>query len=130
MAKSKKNETQPEPLFPWSILFSRSGQLPAEPDGSEAPALGEKKRPMTEKEGRAAFVLWIVCGLMLCILVALYAVSCTQGTAPDGESSRSGLWAAAGALTVIIILVVAAFDFRKAWKAQNKKAGKKPAEKK
>ena len=130
MAKSKKNDTQPEPLFPWSILFSRSGQLPAEPDGTEPQSLGEKKRPMTEKEGRAAFILWIVTGLMLCILVALYAVSCTRGTAPDGENSRSGLWAATGALAVIIILVVAAFDFRKAWKAQDKKAGRKPAAKK
>ena len=118
-------------LFPWSILFSRSGKLPAEADGSELTGSGEKNRPMTEKEGRAAFILWTVSGLVLCILVALYAVSCTRGTAPDGESSRSGLWAAAGALAVIIILVVAAFDIRKAWKAQQKnRAGKKPAAKK
>lgn len=130
MAKSKNNEKQPEPLFPWSILFSRSGQLPAEQEDG-LPGTGEKKRPMTEKEGRAAFILWIVSGLVLCILVALYAVSCTQGTVPDEESSRSGLWVAAGALAVIIILVIAAFDFRKAWKAQeDKKAGKKPADRK
>ena len=125
-----KDESRNE-LFPWSILFSRSGKLPAEADGSELAGTGEKTRPMTEKEGRAAFVLWVISGLVLCILVALYAVSCTRGTAPDGESSRSGLWAAAGALAVIIILVVAAFDIRKAWKAQQKnRAGKKPAAKK
>ncbi len=130
MAKSKK-DAQNEQLFPWSILFSRSGQLPADPDSADAAATGQKKRPMTEKEGRAAFILWIVSGLVLCILVALFAISCAQGTVPDEESSRSGIWVAAGALIVIIILVVAAFDFRKAWKAQeDKKAGKKPAAKK
>ena len=131
MAKSKNKTAQQEPLFPWSILFSRSGKLPAEPDGSDTAGTGEKTRPMTEKEGRAAFILWIISGLVLCILVALYAVSCTQGTVPDEESSRSGLWAAAGAVVVIIILVVAAFDIRKAWKAQEKdKAGKKKPAKK
>ena len=131
MAKSRNNDTQPEPLFPWSILISRSGQLPADPEEIDPAAAGEKKRPMTDKEGRAAFILWIVSGAVLCILVALYAVSCTPGTAPDEGSSRSGLLVAAGALAVIIILVVAAFDIRKAWKAQEgKKAGKKPAAKK
>ena len=130
MAKSKKNDTQPEQLFPWSILVSRSGQLPADPEDTDPAGTGEKKRPMTEKEGRAAFILWIVSGLVLCILVALYAVSCTQGTAPDDESSRSGFLVAAGAFAVIIILVIAAFDFRKSWKAQkDEKAGKKPAKK-
>ena len=129
MARSKNNG-KPEPLFPWSILFSRSGQLPADPAADTAePDTG--KRPMTEKEGRAAFILWIVSGLVLCILVALYAISCTQGTAPDGEKSGGGFWIAAGALVVIVILVIAAADIRKAWKTQKKKkVGKKPAAKK
>ena len=70
-------------------------------------------------EGRAAFVLWIVAGAVLCLLVAIFAVSCGQGTIPGEESSRSGLWAALLALAVIIILVIAALDFRKAWKAQH-----------
>ena len=129
MAK-KNNGTAPEPLFPWSILFSRSGELPADPSGGGVPEPGEKKRPMTEKEGRAAFILWIISGIVLCILTALYAVSCSQGTVPDGENGSSGFLIAAGALAVIIILVIAAADFRRAWKAQQKKkAGKKPAEK-
>ncbi len=131
MAKSKKDAAPNEPLFPWSILFSRSGQLPADPDSTDAAATGAKKRPMTEKEGRAAFILWIVSGLVLCILIALFAISCGQGTIPDEESSHSGIWVAAGAVIVIVILVIAAFDFRKAWKAQeDQKAGKKPAAKK
>ena len=84
-----------------------------------------------QDEGRAAFILWIVSGLVLCILVALFAISCGQGTIPDEESSRSGIWVATGAVIVIVILVIAAFDFRKAWKAQeDQKAGKKPAAKK
>ena len=123
--------TSREPLFPWSILFSRSGQLPEDPEAADAAEPGAKKRPMSEREGRAAFFLWIITGAVLCILVAIFAVSCGQGTIPDEESSRSGLWAALLALAVIIILVIAALDFRKAWKAQQKQpAGKKPEGKK
>ena len=126
--KNDKNEAPSGPLLPWGLLFSRSGQVPLEEDAVAEP--GESLRPMTEKEGRAAFVLWIVAGAVLCLLVAIFAVSCSRGEIPAEEKSAGGgLWTAALILILLIIIAAAAADFRKAWRAQQKKTGKTSAKK-
>ena len=83
---------------------------------------------MTEREGRGAFWFWMILSLVLCLLTAIFAVSCTQQKAPEDGGGSSSFWTAALIVILLFILAVAAFDFRKAWLAQKEDAaGKKTA---
>ena len=122
-----------EPLIPWRLLFSRTGRQPAEePDGDgEAVLSGAGSRPMSEKEGRSAFLFWVAAGAVLCILVAICAVSCGRHGEDAAGIPMRAVWIAILIIAALVILAVSAADFIKAWKAQNRKAeGKKPEEKK
>ena len=122
-----------EPLIPWRLLFSRTGRMPAEESDGDGNAVlsGAGSRPMTEKEGRSAFLFWIAAGAVLCILVAICAVSCGRHAEGTAGIPMRAVWIGILILAVTVILAVSAADIAKAWKAQNKKTkGKKPAEKK
>ena len=130
MAKNMKNDAggRRESILPWSLLISRKGDVPALGEGAEAEGAEESRRPMTEKEGRGAFLLWMICGFVLCLLTAIFAVSCAQQAAvPHEEGGGSWIWTAALIVILAVIVGIAAIDFRKAWKKikQAEESGKK-----
>ena len=114
------------PFIPWHLLFSRTGISPDDTEAEKGASVltAEEPRGISEKEGRGAFLFWIVVGFILCLLTAIFAVSCGRRADASQEDSGSLLWIVILAASVIIILAIVAADFLKAWKKQQKKPGK------
>ena len=107
---------------PWSLLFSRDGVIPA--DGEQPEDLvytGGGSRPMTQQEGRMAFLFWIIGAAAVCLIVALSAVSCAQR--PAAESGN--VWVIILIAVLAVIAAVIAVNFRRGWKEQKSAEEKK-----
>ena len=124
--------TEPkESRIPWYLLFSRTGRRPEEVTVTEEEGIqpAQEPRSMSEKEGRNAFLFWMVSGFVLCLLVALGAISCGRKSEVPADDGSRALMIVILAAALFAMLAIAVFDFVKAWKAQNKKTEKKSAEK-